>query len=220
MTEINFIPEQYQRRQRRRKNLARQLVLIGFAVLCLAGWAMFQSHSTQQLRSYANTLEQQVHVQRDRLKALKNLQQQHERLTRKARVQRRLAQTLSHTRILNSLTSVLPDDVALTDLRMITHRPNPVQSEADPESTLALAKRAAPQAIRVDFQAVASAKVTVANVVATLGEHPVFSDVTMRHSQTRQTKGRRLRHFELTMKVDLQRRFELVDSREEVAHVR
>jgi len=214
MNEINFIPEQYRRRQRRRRRLARQGCLIAIALVCMGGWAIFQHRQTGQLRQYARTLEQQVEAERGRLEQLQRLSQRHDTLKRQVKLQQRIAQPLSHTRILTALARVLPDAVALTHLRMDTRRPETDMSQAPEGSMLAIASRAAPSGIAMEFEALAADDLTVANLVAKLSEHPVFSNVSMRRSRTVTHRGKPLRDFRLELRVNLQRRFELTRQQE------
>jgi Tfp pilus assembly protein PilN len=213
MNEINFIPQQYRQRQQRRRNLARQLTLLTLAGVCLAGWAVFQHHRTAELRNYAQSLERQVAGKRNRLQALKSLQNEYQQLQRQARMQQRLAQSLSHTRIVTALGQLLPEDVAVQQLTMVTQR-----AEANPgdtsDSTASLASQIAPTGVQVRFEAIAPPEVAVAKLVGRLSEHPVFSEVTLRQSQTEMQKDQRVVRFQLEMAVDLQRRFKLTDQPE------
>lgn len=211
MSEINFIPEQYRRRQCRRRRLTRQVTLLALAIVCLAGWAIFQHRQTVQQRDYARSLEAQVEAERGRLKQLKKLNQRHQQLTHQVRLQQRMAQPLSHTRILATLAELLPDSVAMTNLEMMTQRPSPQHEDeaSEKSSALAIASRAAPKRIHMRFQALAPDDMTVANLVATLSEHAIFSDVSMRHSRTVKVRGKPLSQFRLELRINLQRRFEL-----------
>lgn len=211
MNEINFIPEQYRRRQQRRRQFGRQFTLIAVAVACLAGWAVFQNRQTAELRRYARTVEAQVDAERGRLKQLKTLNSRHDKLMNQVRLQERLAQPLSHTRILSSLSTALPDSIAMTNLAMVTQRPRNGGKKTEKDSVLAIASHAAPMRIRMQFEALAPDDMTVANLVATLSEHPIFSNVSMRRSRTVEHRGRKFRHIRIELDVDLQRRFELIE---------
>ena len=214
MRQVNLIPQSYFDRQARRRRVWREVLLVALAVLCLGGWTIFQQISTRHLRDYARTLEGQIEAQRDRLNELDRLQSVHQRLRRRLGVQRRLAQSLSHTQMLAVLGATLPDSVVFTDLKMETIRPRGESGQAHQDGP-------APQRVELSVQAQASNDMVVADLVAALEEHPVFTSVSMRRNETVEGQGGEVRAFQLRLSIDLNRRFVPADSKEQggMAHV-
>ena len=206
MNEINFIPKRYRQRQAQRAALYRQATLIAMMIVCLVGWAAFQQARTADVRAYAQSLETQVESKRAKLEALERLQATHQKLMHQVRVQQRLAQSLAHSKVISLMGKLLPTKVRLRALEMNTRRGS--GSGGSP----------APQAIKIQFRGTAPDEMTVANLVATLSEHPVFSDVRMRRSSTVRRERQTVREFQLALRVNLQRDFQTIDISSGVAH--
>jgi Tfp pilus assembly protein PilN len=224
MNDINFLPESYVRGEARRRRIYRQVTLVAILGLSLAGWWLTQHGRTEALRSYAEALEADVRTARDQMSEITKLRQEHEQLKHQVQIQRELAQPVSHTQIVAALGELLPASVGLMQVRMVARRPPPTvaQKATASPSKKQSAKTSAPpkaeDALRLELVAVAPDDITVANLVGSLSEHPLFTQVSLRYSRAKEFQGLLGREFHVQLSVPLDRQYEVQSTVEELAH--
>lgn len=215
MNEINFLPASYlyQRGQRRRSLI--HLAMIGTALIAGVAFWTVQRGQTASMRREVESLEAQAQTVQQQRTASAKLLTEYKALLHQTRVQRELAQPVTQTQVLSVLGDVLPSTVTLTQVEVAATRPKPASMEdaaAKPKpgskkSAGAKAEAAAsgPEYLTIRVQGVAPDDLTVANLVGTLSEHPLFGEVRLRHSRAVSLMDATVRNFEMTMRVDLQR---------------
>ena len=210
---INFLPESYRQRQRQRRSNARQSVLVVVLAGVLTLWWVFQAGQTGVLRREAQRLESQVRAARQQMSEVVKLRRQYKTLSHRVRVQRLLAQPLRHTEILATLGRLMPESVALMELRVETVRPDadvlkPKDSDEQSDSNDDEKKKPKPHEVRIEIAAMAPDDMAVANMLTALKRHELFNEVVMHYSREGERQGVIGRQCRIGVVVDLDRRFE------------
>lgn len=142
------------------------------------------------LRSRVRSAEAQVVAARDKKIAVAKLRRKRKALLRQVRIQKGIAQPISHTQIIAVLGELLPESVALTNVTMNTTRPPPKKRGTKESSKHANRRRSnkkpvkqAEDQILIALTAVAPDNLTVANLIGILNDHPLFHGVRMRYSR-------------------------------------
>ncbi len=216
MNHVDFLPPSYRRRQRRIARTYRQVALVAVAATLLGFWAVALEANHYGQRKLAEQLESSVQAKADRLTVLARMDRTYAALTRQSEVYRELSQPVSYTQVLGVLATLLPDEVAVTDLLLESVRPTPRKASDKPDKKAAKTKVKQDDFIRVELEALAPDDLSVATFVSELDANPLFSGVKMRSSRSVETRGVYARQFRLTALVDLDRDFEWTD-RQEVA---
>ena len=143
------------------------------------------------LRSRVRSTESQVVAARDKKSAVAKLRSKRKALLRQVRIQKGIAQPISHTQIIAVLGKFLPESVALTNVTMNTTRPPPKKHGTEESSKHANGRRSnkepvkqAQDQILIALTAVVPDNLTVANLIGILSDHPLFHGVRMRYSRT------------------------------------
>ncbi len=219
MSQINFLPETFRRQMEMRRRKYRHMLLLALFAVCLVGWGVVERGRNIGPRDYALSLEQQVKAAREQMSELVKLRTEQQLLLRQVELQRELSQPITHTQVIAVLSQILPPSVTLTDLQVSTHRPPPQPLE-DPGKKKRTSSRKTTTTtdpvedyLQIELQAVAPDDLTVANVIGDLADHKLFEQVTMKYSRPTQRQEIDARQFRLSMRVRLDRKFEL-----EVAH--
>lgn len=225
MTQVDFLPESYHRSRQRRGRLMRQIALVaGMAVCLFAATVAIKAHSMNQAQT-AERLEDTVRSERNTMDVITGINHERKQLLKTFDLKRELEPPVTYTQVLALLTQALPEGVAVTELSMVSVRPKPEPVESK-RPTGRKAKidstkeemSVEPDLITVELQGLAPDDLSVAVLVSTLDEHPIFGRVTMRSSEGVNVQGLMAREFTLTATVDLDREFRWVnDIAKEVA---
>ena len=226
MNSINFLPASYLDRQARRQRVVRRVGAVVAALLLVGAWWMAQHQQTTSMRRRLQNFEHQLATARQQQTEVIRLREQYKALVNQVRVQRELAQSVSHTQILAMLGRRMPASVAITEINMITKRPPPRKAE-DASKKGPVVYSAQPDAkkfrdrIKIEFSGFAPDDLTVANLVAALNACPLFAHVHMHSSRAVERFGYEGRKFKLTLSVPLNREFRPPSPKDqEMAHVR
>ncbi len=223
MNNINFLPESYTRGRARRSRVVRQVMLVAMVAGGLAAWGVLLEGQLGAKRDASRMLDDQVVAARNMMTEMNRLREDRKDLTHQIRIQRELSQPISHTGVIASIASLIPPQIALTELTMTTKRTRP--ESIVPEGATRSRKRAQTDAavmrddkIEIALQALSPDAASVANLVEAFSRHPMVTDVQMRHTRAVEVRGVAGREFRLEMQIDLNRQFMDPDqSREEVA---
>jgi len=203
----------------------RQVALVASVAGCLAAAAVgIKAHSHHQSRT-AERLEATVQSELTALDVITGLNHERQELLKTFDLKRELEPPATYSQVLALLGHALPKGVAVTELSMLAVRPRPEPVEDKRASRrkakpVAEAKPQEPHLISIELSGLAPDDLSVAVLVSTLDEHPLFSRVTMRSSESVDVEGLIAREFSLTATVDLDRKFKWIgDSTEEVARV-
>lgn len=224
MTQVDFLPESYHQARKLRGRLIRQIVLVACVAGCLVAATIgIKAHSLNQART-AERLEDTADSERTALNLISGLDHERQALLKSFELKRELEPPVTYAQVLASLGHVLPEGIAVTELSMMSVRPEP-----EPLRDAKSAGRKQPQAqaeaprepdlIGLEIRGLAPDDLAVAVLVSALDEHPLFERVTMRSSEGVEEDGLLAREFNLTATVDVDREFRWVNEvTEEVAH--
>ena len=140
MNEINFLPEGYGSQGRRQNRLVRQVLLLVVVGACIAGWYVHQRQSLKENMKYVTSLEaeskaaelqkQEAADRRERIRVLRYRQS----------IQRELAQPITQSSIIGTISGLLPESVAVTNLSLTQKRPKVKTAAQLAKEKLAAAK--------------------------------------------------------------------------------
>ncbi len=214
MNHVNFLPETFIRKRTQRVRVMRQALLVAVVAGGLLAWGVALRGQVASKSYHAKSLEEQVVSARNMKTAMNRLRDEQKQLNHQVKVQRQLSQPVNHTQIIATISQLIPAQIAVTELMMTTTRPAPQQ--AVPQDSIKSRKRqqretviqrTAENVIAIELQALAPDGESVANLVQTFSEHPLFTDVQIRHTRSVVVRRVVAREFRLELKVDLDRRF-------------
>lgn len=231
MNQVDFLPESFARGRAQRLRVMRQGLLVAAVAGGLLVWGVaLRAQVAGQARDAAS-LEDQVIAARQMKTEMNRLRDEQKQLAHQVKIQQQLSQPVSHSRIVATLSAVIPAQVAVTELTMTTARPAPAQAvprgatrSRKRQQTDAAAARQQLNEVAIELQALAPDGALVANLVEDLSDHPLFTDVQIRHTRAVEVRGLMAREFRLQLQVDLDRRYLDPDDaddaqQQEVAHV-
>lgn len=215
MNHIDFLPPSYHEQRAGRGLARRRWVLIALTALALTGWAVARHKQSSELAWRTAALESQAQTTQQKRGEMEKLRAERKALLYQQKVQRQISQPVAVSQAIATLGRQLPDSAGLTSLLVTAHRPPPKPLE-DPDDKKA--KRPAkkkpdaqdevpPDYLAIEVQGLAPDDVTVANLVNTMSEHPLFEKVTMNFSRV-DTRGDLIsRRFQISAEVPLDRRY-------------
>lgn len=215
MNHIDFLPPSYHEERARRGLAHRRWVLILLTTLTLVGWALARHKQSSDLAWRTTALESQAQTTQQKRGEMEKLRAERKVLIYQQKIQRQLRQPVAVSQAIATLGRQLPDSAGLTSLRVTAHRPPPMPLE-DPDDKKA--KRSAkkktepdketpPDYLAIEVQGLAPDDITVANLVNTMSEHPLFEKVKMNFSRV-DTRGELVsRRFQISAEVPLDRRY-------------
>lgn len=226
MNHVNFLPESYTSHQAKRSRMLRQVMLVAVVAGGLTAWGLLVQGKVMLKADHTRALEEQVVAARNMHTEMNRLREQQGQLQHQIKIQRELSQPLSHTAIIATLAGIIPEQIALTELTMTTHRAKPMHAAATSGGKARRSRADKPaeaaythERIAVELQALSPDGASVANLVEAFSNHPMVSDVQMRHTRAVETRGVVAREFRLELEIDLDRQFMDPKDQEEVALV-
>lgn len=215
MNSIDFLPPTYHAERARQGMAHRRWVLIVLTALALAGWAAARHKQSADLAWRAAAIETQAGTTQQKRSEMEKLRAERKGLIYQQKVQRQLSQPVAVTQAIATLGRQLPDSAGLTSIRVIAHRPppKPMEDPDDKKSKRPTKKKPDADApaprdyLAIEVQGLAPDDVTVANLVNTMSEHPLFEKVTMNFSRV-DTRGELIsRRFQISAEVPLDRHY-------------
>jgi len=221
MSQINFLPPSYLRRRKTSQRSRIHAVAMGVLLTLLAGLWVVDANTNAALAGQAEALDLEREVAELQRAEIAQLNAEAAAMRHAASIHEELGQPISHTQVINAMGATLPESVTLTRLSIQTLRPPALTVEQARKAKEGIApskkgKSEAPPADRLEvtLEALSPDDVTVANMVASLTEHPLFSKVIIRYSRAVQWDGVHARQFELSMWVTLDRPFQSSQDKE------
>ncbi len=221
MNEVNFLPQSYIRRQAARRRVYRQIVLVAVFFFALVGWWLTLQMQTYQLREQVSLLDGELKMVSADPVRLQQVKAQYDKLSHQVKVQRELVQPISFTQVLATISTVLPAQVSLKELRVEARRPKPLtEKELKDKKNKPADPNAKPpdNLIHIEMEAIAPSEF-VSQTVESLSDHPVFSKVKLRYSRETELNGHIASVFQIVMQIDLDADYLPPVDREEVAGV-
>ena len=218
---INFLPNDYTERRRRRRANIICLVLAGVAVVGLglvSGLTLVSALSSAAMRAVVERQYQEASVQ---IKQLKDLEERKAGLVHKVELSSDLLERVPRSHLLARLTNYLPQKASLTGVLLKLEDievPAPQSQAASPPGAPADSKEAGaakggkgskdkPEKIKVKMwtfrvDGLALTDVQVAEYISRLSADPLFRDVDLRYSEEfPYREGTTMRKFQLCFKL-------------------
>lgn len=212
MADMSFLPEDYLEKKAQRRTSLISLSL--FAVVMAAVVAAF--FVTDRQRSDIKNQQKAVNAQfieaAKRLEQLETLQQRKQQMIHKAQVTATLLERVPRSLILSELINGMPMTVALTELTLDTRTIRETRSLAssalDDAKRKAAAKSKKPETeifsteVLLRMSGTAPTDLEVAQLMSTLGQCPLFTDVNLTISEEASLEERTFRKFTIEAKVN------------------
>lgn len=214
MSQINFLPESFQRARRRQQRRPVEFLCIAGTLLALAGLWLSTSGPDSALADQAKQLDQD-------LERIEQLQAEHAELVHnRSQLQRKLItaretyQPINATQILSRLSKMSPETIRLINVEFAAQRPAP-QGKADPNTTKKKvvgkandqAQSHEPSLMKITITGHAPSDDQLVTLIRRMDADPVFTSVALRSSKQDKTKTHFVRTFHLDVLIDLDRRF-------------
>ena len=227
MNEINFLPESFYRQRARRRRVWRHALALTLVAAGLITWGVLGDRSLQSLRSFARQIETEGEAAHEQVKEVVRLQGEFLKLAKTLAVQRDVALPVSCSKLVATVTHLMPATVVLTDLNMDAARPTPTQKapEADKKGKKAAPKKgAAPVAapktdtMRIELKGLSPDDARIADFVGRLTDCPAFTNVKLEYARVAEIEGMTGRQFRVSLMVRLDRDYLPLDARKDLAH--
>ncbi|MEM9753501.1 MAG: PilN domain-containing protein [Planctomycetota bacterium] len=223
MNDINFLPQSYRDRLRRRVRQVREGVAIVAAVIALGAWWAYDANELIQLRDASRFAEDRLTSALSTEQRVKQLEARRAKLIDQRRLQREVRVPIRHHQVIRMLGGLMPPSVALTRLSLENDRPEPKpyrppsareESANEPSfgsrpSESALSDE--PDRVLVELEGLAPDDIAVAELISELNAHPLFDGVKLHTSKFLETRGVAARSFRITGEIDLARRIVWID---------
>lgn len=211
MSQINFLPESFQRTRRRQQRRPLEFAVIAGTLVALAGLWLVTSGPDDALAGQAEQLDQnleeiaQLHAEEGRLDSERSA------LQRKLMAARETYQPISATQILSRLSALTPEAIRLVNVEMSAQRPAPKpKTEANTKKKVVGSTAVAPQEpnlMKITITGHSPSDVQLVKLIRGLSADPVFTSVALRSSKQDKTQTHYVRTFHLDVLIDLDRRF-------------
>jgi len=225
MNKINFVPDDYiQQRESNRANL----MYMGLLMAVLFGMALtFTAIKMRQsaVKSELAALDERLEKAQEQIVLLDTLQAKGRAMMKKALITAELADPVSKSIVLASLTNNLPSGVSLDNLRIndkeikIAANKDKEQTQYEKKSSSNKKKTASTKTLietQIEITGFAPSDIEVANYIAKLGGSFLFNNVGLVESSEQKDGENRVRKFKL--KAAIKRDVKLSD--EDVARIR
>lgn len=215
MNYIDFLPPSYHEERARRGIVHRRWVLIMLTVLTLVCGTVARHKRSSEIAWRAAALETQAETTQQKRGEMEKLRTERKALLYQQKVQRQLSQPVAVSQTIATLARQLPDSAGLTNIRVTAHRPAPKPVE-DPDAKkpkrstkkkTETALEIPPDYLAIEVHGLAPDDITVANLVNTMSEHPLFEKVTMNFSRVDSRGALISRRFQISAEVPLDRRY-------------
>lgn len=212
MSQINFLPESFQRAHRRQQRRPAEFLVIGGTLIALAGLWLSTSGPDRALADQAEHIEQNLEKIAQLRSEEDRLYQERSGLQRKLMTARETYQSISATQVLSRLSALSPEPIRLLNVEITTQRPEPqaVPVTTGNKKVVGNAKPsepAEPNLMKITIAGHAPSDDQLVKLIRNLDADPVFTSVALRSSKQDQTKSHFVRMFHLDVEIDLDRRF-------------
>jgi Tfp pilus assembly protein PilN len=211
MSQINFLPESFQRANRRQQRRPAEFLIIACTIVALGGLWLSMSGPDQALAQKSEQLDQsleeiaQLHVEENRLI------QERTSLQRKLLVTRETYQPISATQAISRISALVPEPVQFIKIEMDVLRPEPEAVEQPTGNKKIIGNKQAkpiePNLMKISITGHAPSDEQLVTLIRRMDADPVFTSVALRSSKQEKTKTHFVRAFRLDVVIDLDRRF-------------
>lgn len=212
MSQINFLPESFQRAHRRRMRRPVEFLAIAGTLVALAGLWLSTSGPDSALANQSEQLDQsleeiaQLRAEQDRLF------RERSDLQRKLMTARETYQPISATQVISRLSTLTPESVRFLNIEIAAQRPAPQAKPEPGDNKKVVGKQQAqppadPNLMKLTLTGHAPSDEQVVTLIRRMDSDPVFTSVSLRSSKQDKTKTHYVRTFHLDVVIDLDRRF-------------
>jgi Tfp pilus assembly protein PilN len=200
MRELEFLPAWYPQTRRRKSRVQIEGWILAVVIVSLGSWYVFAQQNLRAKQATLGTLQHQldqVHTERELLNQALDLRQ---RLQEREELVASLGYPVEMTRLLQTLDSVMPREMTLTDFDCQT------REQARPVTSVAAVRpsdRQLDRRLDIHLKGVAPSDVDLANFLGELSKMPFLEQVNVSYSQDKVDSGHRMREFEVTFSMNL-----------------
>lgn len=213
MSQINFLPETFQRARRRQQRRPIEFLCIAGTLVALGGLWLSMSGPDSALANQAKQLDRDLEEIEQLQAEHTHLIQNRSQLQRKLITARETYQPINATQILSRLSAMAPETIRLVNVEFAAERPAP-EGMPDPNAAnkkvvgkKEKAKPKEPSLMKITITGHAPSDDQLVTLIRRMDADPVFTSVTMRSSRQDKTKTHFVRTFHLDVVIDLDRRF-------------
>lgn len=211
MSEINFLPESFQRTRRRQQRRPIEFAVIAGTLVALASLWLVAGGPDRTLANQTAVLDQQLEEIAQLHAEKKRLEAERSSLQRKLMTARETYQPISATQILSRLSTLTPEAIRLVNVEMSAQRPAPQPKATVTTKTKVVGKQAEkpqePNLMKITITGHAPSDEQLVQLIRRLTADPVFTSVALRSSKQDKTQTHYVRTFHLDVLIDLDRRF-------------
>lgn len=212
MSQINFLPESFQRAHRRQQRRPAEFLVIAGTLVALTGLWFSTNGPDSSLADQADQIDMSLEEIAGLRAEQDRLFQERSNLQRKLMTARETYQPISATQILSRLSALTPEPIRLLNVSFDAQRPAP-QALPGPSSNKKVVGKAKavkpidPNLMKVTITGHAPSDEQLVTLIRRMDSDPVFSSVALRSSKQDKTKTHFVRTFHLDVVIDLDRRF-------------
>lgn len=214
MSTINFLPQSFQRQRKRQGRLwIEALIVVAFAGLLVTGHVL-GDRNLQALRDYAAETEAEGTQAQAQFKELAALQAEYRELSGQMRVYHQVLPPVGFTQVLATISNLVPESIAFTDVRLECKRPTPaprvVVEETKSKKPSKSKTPPAPKVIDpliIELTGLSPNDERIADFVGKLAECALFKDVKLEFSRPAEQGGLLGRRFRVSMQVPFDRSY-------------
>lgn len=221
MSEINFLPDRFVVKQRSRRRIVFEFLLV---VSVAAGLVYAYQALHKQVSSLEKRAEQLVltgTVAKAKGDEAGRLRNEFNEYASSLRVQREVGLPIAHSSILASIASLQPDAVGLTQLVLECDRPKPAPpTDPNAKAKPKRSKKKTVEPVRelsIDMVGIAPDDDRITDFFGRLDNHRLFRDVKLEFSKQVNVDNLNAMRFRITCKVALDRIYRSEDARKELA---
>jgi len=202
MRELDFIPSWYPQTRRRK----RMVILEAYMTFIVAaGLGLFVFQSQRNLRAEAaelNTLQTELSQSDSDLKRMDELLAMEKQLLQQDQIFKKIGLYIEVTRMLGTLQSIMPPEMALEGLSMKTVEQLKAVEGAS-KTGLKKAEQKLDRRLQVSIRGVAPTHIDVANFVVRLSGLPFFEQVSLGYGRDAVRNNHMMREFEVMFFLNL-----------------
>lgn len=198
MRDLEFLPDWYPKLRRRRRAVAFQAWGTLLISAALGTWLLVAHRNVQAKERELTDVRSSLALSVTEVERLKQLVELHNQLKDQDRVFAMIGRPIEMTRLLTTLDEIMPQDMGLLDLSVVTEdvKPDTLAAKAQQE-------KGSNRRLKIRMQGVAPTDSELATFLAKLTAKPFFSSVAVTYSRPRTEDGHLMREFEVTFALDL-----------------
>jgi len=208
MSQINFLPPEFQTDLLQRRRRPKQVASVAVTVLSLAG-VWFLSQNTGALATESEQLSAQLSREQDKSATAAQLRGQLEQIMSQREIAREICPPVGTREVLAVISQLTPTSIKINELTLDNNHPAPppLMQDDKPRRSDNASSNTTPTQYEIDLRGFAPDQADIVEMIRLLSEHPLFTDVRHRTSQA-VTYDQYIAHkFHVVATIDLNRQF-------------